>query len=80
MTISTAKLMELKRQAGGLRDKILQANATMTEVNNNIKTLKDELTDLGIKDIEQADTEIQAMEQEVEKLYDEAYAKIEKWI
>lgn len=80
MTISTAKLMELKRQAGGLRDKILQANATMTEVNNNIKTLKDELTDLGIKDIEQADTEIQAMEQEVEKLYNEAYAKIEKWI
>lgn len=80
MTISTAKLMELKRQAGGLRDKILQANATMTEVNNNIKTLKDELTDLGIKDIEQADVEIQAMEEEVEKLYNEAYAKIEKWI
>ena len=80
MTISTTKLMELKRQAGAIRDKILQAKATMTEVNNNIANLKEELTDLGIKDIDQADIEIQAMEQEVEKLYNEAYAKIEKYI
>ena len=80
MTISTTKLMELKRQAGTIRDKILQAKATMTEVNNNIANLKEELTDLGIKDIDQADAEIQAMEQEVEKLYNEAYAKIEKYI
>ena len=80
MTISTTKLMELKRQAGALRDKILQANATMTEINNNIKVLKDELTELGIKDIDQAEVEIQAMEEEVERLYNEAYAKIEKWI
>ena len=80
MTISTTKLMELKRQAGAIRDKILQAKATMTEVNNNMANLKEELTDLGIKDIDQADAEIQAMEQEVEKLYNEAYAKIEKYI
>lgn len=80
MTISTAKLMELKRQAGEVRDKVLQAKATMTEVNNNITNLTEELTDLGIKDINQADVEIEAMEKEVEKLYDEAYAKIEKWI
>lgn len=80
MTISTAKLMELKRQAGEVRDKVLQAKATMTEVNNNITNLTEELTDLGIKDINQADIEIEAMEKEVEKLYDEAYAKIEKWI
>lgn len=80
MAISTARLMELKRQAGEVRDKILQAKATMTEVNNNIVNLREELTELGIKDIDQADSEIKAMEEEVEKLYKEAYEKIEKWI
>lgn len=80
MTVSTAKLMELKRQAGTIRDKILQAKATMTEVDNSIITLKEELTELGIKDIDQADIEIEAMEKEVEKLYEEASAKIEKWL
>lgn len=80
MTVSTAKLMELKRQAGTIRDKILQAKATMTEVDNSIVTLKEELTELGIKDIDQADIEIEAMEKEVEKLYEEASAKIEKWL
>lgn len=80
MTISTARLMELKRQAGEVRDKILQAKATMTEVNNNIANLKDELSELGIKDINHADSEIRAMEEEIERLYREAYEKIEKWI
>ena len=80
MTVSTAKLMELKRQAGTIRDKILQAKATMTEVDNSIVTLKEELTELGIRDIDQADIEIEAMEKEVEKLYEEASAKIEKWL
>lgn len=80
MTITTTKLMELRKQAGEVRDNILQAKATMVEVKNNITNLTSELNDLGIKDIQEVDSEIKNMEDEVQKLYSEASEKIAKWI
>lgn len=70
----------MKKQLGEIRDNVIQANATMAEVNNNIENLKQDLKELGIKDYDSVEDEIRQMEEEVEKLYNEAYTKIEKWV
>lgn len=70
----------MKKQLGEIRDSVIQANATMAEVNNNIENLRGDLKELGIKDYETVDEEIRQMEEEIEKLYTEAYSKVEKWV
>ena len=44
MAVTTEQLMELKKKVGAIRGKSLQAQATMVEVENNIKRLNDEPT------------------------------------
>ena len=80
MSISIEELQSLKKKAGTIRDKVIQAEATMKEVDNNIESIKKELSLLGIKDIDKADEEIQGLEDKAESIYDEAYNKIEKWL
>lgn len=80
MAVTIKELMELKKQGGELRDKIIQANATMKEIDSNIDVLTSELNSLGIKKVEKAQSEIEKMENKAQELYDEAYKKIEKWL
>ena len=80
MGITTTELMNLKKQCGELRDKAIQANATMKEVDSNIDMLTNELRELGIKNVDKVDDEIQKLEDKAQKLYDEAYKRVEKWI
>lgn len=80
MAVTTEQLMELKKKVGAIRDKSLQAQATMVEVENNIKRLNDELKELGIKDVDKAQSEIDKLEEKANKLYEQATKKIEKWI
>lgn len=80
MAISIAKLMELKKRAGEVRDTVIQAKATMTEVDSNISNVQKELKDLGIKDVSKVSEEIEEMEQKAKELYDKSYEKLQKWI
>lgn len=80
MAITTSELMNFKKQCGELRDKALQANATMKEVDSNIEILTKELKDLGVKNVDKVDEEIQKLEAKAQSLYEEAYKKVEKWI
>lgn len=80
MAITTANLMELKRQVGEVRDNVIKANATMKEVTSNIESLEQELKELGINDVSTVEAEIEAMETQVKELYDKALTKIQKWV
>lgn len=80
MTITTSKLMELKKRAGEVRDKTIQAKATMTEVDNNIEAVQKELKELGIKDINNVDEEVEKLETQMEDLYNKACEKLQKWV
>lgn len=80
MAVTTAKLMEIRKQLGEIRDNVIQANATMAEVNNNIDSLYGDLKELGIKDPSLTDEEVKQMEDEIERLYNEARSKVEKWV
>lgn len=80
MAINERNLIALKSAAGELRDRAIQAKATMKEVEINIENHKQELLALGIKDIDNVDEELEAMESKVEALYNEAQKKIEKWV
>lgn len=80
MTITEQQLLELKRKASEVRDKSLQAKATMTEVTSSIDNYKNELKSLGIKDIDNIDKEIEEQEAEIEKVYNSALEKIKDWI
>lgn len=77
---TTDQLMELKKQVGEIRDKSIQAKATMVEVENNIQRLNKELEELGIKDADKAKDEITKLEEKADKLYEQAKSKIEKWL
>lgn len=80
MSRTTTELMELKRKAGALRDKSIQAKATMEEINKNIDQLKADLKELGIKNVENAQEEINQLEEKADKLYEQAEKKLEKWL
>ena len=80
MGVDINRLMGFKKEAGELRDKVIQANATMTEIDSNIANLKNELKELGVKDPDKAEEEIEKLETKAQKLYDDAYKKIEKWL
>lgn len=78
--ITERQILELKKLAGDLRDKVIQAKATMVEIEANIKNYESELKSLGVKDIDNLDEEVKAIEEQIQKLYDEAYSKIEKYL
>lgn len=80
MTITEQQILELKRKASEIRDKSLQAKATMIEVTSSIDNYKNELKSLGIKDIDNIDEEVKAQEVEIEKVYNSALEKIKNWI
>lgn len=80
MTITEQQILELKRKASEIRDKSLQAKATMTEVVSSIENYKNELKSLGIKDIENIDEEIKEQESKIEEIYNSALEKIKNWI
>lgn len=78
--VSEKQILELKRKAGELRDRSIQAKATLVEVENNIKSYELKLKELGIKSIESVNDEIACMEKEIQEIYNEAVEKLSKWI
>lgn len=80
MAITTSKLMELKKRASEIRDKTIQAKATMAEVDNNITATKKELAALGIDDVENVEQEIEKLEAQMEDLYNKVCEKLQKWV
>jgi len=80
------QILELKQSATEIRDKMIQAGATMKEVDANIVSYEKELTDFGVvpdkKDqtiAEKAEETMTEMEQTIDELYTKSDAKIKEW-
>ncbi|MGL5713324.1 MAG: hypothetical protein ACRCX2_09925 [Paraclostridium sp.] len=78
--VTEREILELKRNASELRDKVIQAKATMTEVESSINSYEKELKSLGVKDIDNLDNEIAKMKNDIQSVYDEALSKIQKYL
>lgn len=80
MAINEQQLLDLRKKASEIRDKSLQAKATMVEVVASINSYKNELESLGIKDIDKVELEIAEQEAEIENIYNSALEKIKDWM
>lgn len=76
--VNEREILNLKKQAGDMRDSVIEAKATMKEVVSNINRYTEELKEKGIKNIDNAEEEINSMKAKMEELYSEAKTKLEK--
>lgn len=80
MAVSLEKLMAIKKQISEIRDSGIKARATMEEVENNIANLEKELKELGINNTDDVLSEIKAMEDEAEEIYNQIKEKMNKFM
>lgn len=80
MSISEQQLLNLKRKASEVRDNAIQAKATMKEVVASIENYKNELRELGVRDLDNVDNEIAELEGKIEEIYKEAMDKLKDFI
>ena len=80
------QILDLKQSATEVRDKVIQAGATLKEIEANIIGYEKELSDLGVKPnkenqtvAEKASEAMSEMEQKIDDLYAKSEEKLNEW-
>lgn len=78
--ITERELMQLKKEVSEKRDMYIKAKATKDEVENLITSLKEDLKELGVKNIDNVEEELKEIDSKIEELYSKAKEKISNLI
>lgn len=78
--VSMDDLTRLKKELSEKRDKGIKARATMEEIERNSVSLRENLKELGINNPDKANEEIEEMEREIEKNFNDIKNKMDKFM
>lgn len=70
--ITEQKLLQAKKEAGAIRDKIISAKSTMASVEKNISEHEVSLTELGVKDVNNVESTIEEILEQAKTNYNAA--------
>lgn len=77
--VSMSVLTSIKEELSEYRDDTIKSTATLAEIDKSLDSVKKELKDLGIVDVDNPSEELSKMESEIQALFLDVKARLEKW-